>query len=102
MQTIISPQRYNSKTHYFDFHYISLIGHFIIHAYGQKKMKILHFLPISMQKKDASSKFKFYHATANFHNSTSSGSAFTNHSQEHSLSSSPRFPNLNVTQLLIG
>ena len=30
------------------------------------------------------------------------GSVFTNHSQEHSLSLSPRFANLNVTQLLIG
>ena len=33
---------------------------------------------------------------------TSPGSVFTNHSQEHSLSLSPRFANLNVTQLLIG
>ena len=31
-----------------------------------------------------------------------SGSVFTNHFQEHSLSLSPRFANLNVTQLLIG
>ena len=30
------------------------------------------------------------------------GSVFTNHSQEHSLSLSPRFANWNVTQLLIG
>ena len=30
------------------------------------------------------------------------GPVFTNHSQEHSLSLSPRFANLNVTQLLIG
>ena len=30
------------------------------------------------------------------------GSIFTNHSQEHSLSFSPRFANWNVTQLLIG
>ena len=30
------------------------------------------------------------------------GSVFTNHSQEHSLSLSPRIANLNVTQLLIG
>ena len=33
---------------------------------------------------------------------TNPGSVFTNHSQEHSLSLSPRFANLNVTQLLIG
>ena len=33
---------------------------------------------------------------------SSPGSVFTNHSQEHSLSLSPRFANLNVTQLLIG
>ena len=32
----------------------------------------------------------------------SSGSVFTNHYQECSLSFSPRFVNLNVTQLLIG
>ena len=32
----------------------------------------------------------------------SSGSVFTNYSQEHSLSFSPRFVTLNVTQLLIG
>ena len=31
-----------------------------------------------------------------------SGPVFTNHSQEHSLSLSPRIANLNVTQLLIG
>ena len=31
-----------------------------------------------------------------------SGPVFTNHSQERSLSFSPRFINLNVTQLLIG
>ena len=31
-----------------------------------------------------------------------SGSVFTNHSQEHSLSFSPRFVNLNVTQHVIG
>ena len=30
------------------------------------------------------------------------GPVFTNHSQEHSLSLSPRSANLNVTQLLIG
>ena len=30
------------------------------------------------------------------------GSVFTNYSQEHSLSFSPRFVTLNVTQLLIG
>ena len=30
------------------------------------------------------------------------GSVFTNHSQEHSLSFSPRFANWNMTQLLIG
>ena len=33
---------------------------------------------------------------------TSPGPVFTNHSQERSLSFSPRFINLNVTQLLIG
>ena len=32
----------------------------------------------------------------------SPGSVFTNYSQEHSLSFSPRFVTLNVTQLLIG
>ena len=31
-----------------------------------------------------------------------SGSVFTNRSQEHSLSFSPRFVSLNLTQLLIG
>ena len=31
-----------------------------------------------------------------------SGSVFTKHSQERSLSFSPRFVNLNVTQFLIG
>ena len=35
-------------------------------------------------------------------NSQPPGPVFTNHSQEHSLSLSPRFANLNVTQLLIG
>ena len=31
-----------------------------------------------------------------------SGSVFTNHSQEHSLSLSPTFANWNVTRILIG
>ena len=35
-------------------------------------------------------------------NVMNTGPVFTNHSQEHSLSLSPRFANLNVTQLLIG